>query len=1243
MKKAIVIIFAVMFCLLAASYYFDLGRSTTLRALQEKGKQTTKDNMLSSQSVTSIACDRRELMWIGTSAGVNVYDGKNFVQFGHDIKDTTALPDDYINVLHLDRAGRMWVGTQNGLARYVGAYRFHRIALPDDHDNIVAIEDSREKDDSMAVLVSDGSRTFHISGDEKITPSHRQIQPNHFQAPLPEDLSILRKPVEVVSATFKDHGDNLWVGYRNSGFQVISQNRIAYKKANDNPLAKATKGMAMLCMTAVGNHLLAGTALRVFIYDLQNRRIGQIPFRNIFDSVPAPQKINLNNIVKYDDEHAWMVSGHQVASCRISDECADVLHKSPVLKSLLGYGLKVGDALYVCSEGGKLLRFRFDNLQPDTIPVPSAYYDHETKMEKLPNGNILLFMQGMHLAILSPKTGKIKEMKVAGMPEYGNFDPAFAKLDSYGMVWLGTKRDGLYFIDMKRKSMRSAKVLNDTHIEGMVEDRNRQLWVTTMRDAFFVTFKSKVFMMSSLLSASQDRDDWQFYNNSICLSPDGDVVFGSSMGCKFMPQEAMYTDFMQTPAGIHAAELLNIYGMEVKKTDGKVLAATDEVSHLDSYTFAYDENDLRFNFYYPSFSRRSALMCQYKLEGYDHDWQMPTYGKEAHYSNLTPGKYTFRLRLISTPDKPALSERTVEIIIKPAPWQSSAAWLLYFGIIALMLHILNTFYLRARTNRLHLLQEQQEREREKLAKEMNMRFFANIAHEFRNPITIIAGPLMTLNADKALPQSVHRTLNHVCMSVNRMLRLIDQMLDFNQLETDELRLKVAEVDVIEALRQQVTAFGDSARIKGIKLELVKQSADYRMWLDFDKLEKILGNLFTNALKHTEPGGVIRIQAGIKEEMLMISVFNSGKTIKEDKLQDVFKRYYQLADTQNPNLYGWGTGIGLYYVKRLVELHHGSIMVKNVHAVSETSAEASLRNGVEFTFCLPMDRSIYNKVEIAEQEKRVMQIPLNEECSMEVKPEESKNLNRPKILVVDDDVDVAQYLRHIFASDYEVVNRYSAEEALADLEEVKPDLILSDIIMDKMSGYEFCQVLKNDLMFSHIPVILITAMSKMSEQIEGLKLGAVAYVTKPFDPAYLKALVVSQLQNMQTLRQRLGESTETQTLSEKVADTLSEQDRKFMDELYQLMEKHSKEQDLSVSTMCKDMLISPAKFNYKVKELTGETPGTFFRKYKLNRAAVLLREGKLNVSEIAVLTGFSTAAHFSVAFKKQFGVSPSEYQ
>lgn len=467
-----------------------------------------------------------------------------------------------------------------------------------------------------------------------------------------------------------------------------------------------------------------------------------------------------------------------------------------------------------------------------------------------------------------------------------------------------------------------------------------------------------------------------------------------------------------------------------------------------------------------------------------------------------------------------------------------------------------------------------------------------------------------------------------------------------------------EVDAAKELRQQVASFEESARVKGIKLELVIKHGNYRMWLDGDKVEKIMGNLFTNALKHTSPGGVIRISAHVDDDILVVSVFNSGKLIAEDRMQDVFKRYYQLADSQDSDLYGWGTGIGLYYVKRLVELHHGSVRVKNIKVVSETLEDASLRNGVEFSFALPADKSIYNKVEIADREKRVMQIPLEvkseEGRTLEVKSEEGRvknslagnasapSKNQPRILIVDDDVDVAAYLHQLFVSDYEVVNRYSAEEALTDLEEVKPDIILSDIIMGKMSGLEFCKMLKGNLSFSHIPVVLITAMASIHNQIDGLKLGAVAYVTKPFDPAYLKALVKSQLQNMQMLRQRLNESTETGSLSAKVADTLSLQDQKFMDELYGWMEKRSAEQDLNVATVCRDMLISPAKFNYKIKELTGETPGIFFRKYKLNKAAAWLREGKYSISEIAVLTGFSTAAHFSVAFKKQFGVSPSEY-
>lgn len=475
MKKAVITILAAMFCLLAAIYCFNPGRRATLKVLQEKGKQTVRDMMLSSQSVTSIASDSRELMWIGTSAGLNVYDGKSYIQFGYDVKDTAALPDDYINVLHLDRKGRMWVGTQNGLARYVGAYRFHRVALPAHHHNIIAIEDSPEKHDSLAILVSDGNQTYRIGGDEKITPSSHSIQPNNLHVPLPANLSILRKPVEVVTATFRDWGGNLWVGYRNAGVQIISQNRIAYKEANANALSGKTKGISVLTMATVGKHVLAGTALRVFAYDEKNGHLDQTLFRELFDSLPKPHQINLNNMVGYDDEHLWLVSEHQVLSCRINNERIEVLAKSPLFKSGLGLGLKVGNHLYVSSGKGCLLRFGFGKPQSEIIHISSPHFDNETKLAKLNDGNILLFMLGMHLAVLSPETGKIRDMKIADMPQEGSLDPAFAKEDSYGNIWLGTKRDGLYLMNKEKTHMQRVNILNDVHIQALVEDTKRQV------------------------------------------------------------------------------------------------------------------------------------------------------------------------------------------------------------------------------------------------------------------------------------------------------------------------------------------------------------------------------------------------------------------------------------------------------------------------------------------------------------------------------------------------------------------------------------------------------------------------------------------------------------------------------------------------------------------------------------------------------------------------------------------------
>ena len=1249
------------FCTLAGIHLLDTNRTDTERKLTAVSPQKAEDYMLSSLNVTAISQDKRKLIWIGTSAGINVFNGKGYIQFSHSVNDTTALPDDYINVLHRDQKGKMWVGTQNGLARYEGGYRFHRIPLPDNNLNITSIVDSQD-----GVIASNGRKQFRIHDD------HAEEYKSTETAPAPPDSNvynvqtlcevlgisdireadkILKKPKELISCLYKDAGGNLWVGYRNAGYQVVSKNTVSYSLANGNPLAQATKGMDITCLETSRHQILAGTTLRLFIYDTRGKGLTNTYYKDIFRQ-SAPRRQELVNIVVLPDNRVCLVGNHEMVSAQVEGERLLVGKRASHLP-LLGCGTRA-DAIYASSESPYIIRYRYGATKADSIAFQNKWYDEETQLTTLKDGNVLLFMKDMHAALLSTRTGKVSELQLKGIGDPRNIDPAFARQDSKGNVWLGTKRSGLYRLNLAKREVERTNFVNDVHIQGLIEDQKGQIWITTLKDATCYQPSTGAVLMNCLASSSQNEWNRQYFDNSICQAPNGDVILGSSDGCIFLPiisgdkellanttmrngKEASYDNPTSLEKG------LCVYGMDVKTTDERHLAINDyeqqenlsareDKQDVTHYTLAHDENDLTFRFFYPNFSRRSSLLFQYMLEGYDKDWSAPTYEHLANFANLSPGEYTFRLRLVSSPDLPPLAERTVRITIQPAFWASPAAWLLYVALLGLLIYYINSLYLRIRSNRMLLELEQR-------TNKMNMSFFANISHEFRNPITIIAGPLLALKSNATLPRQVQDTLNRVCISVNRMLRLIDQMLDFNQLETDDLRLKVSEVDAAQGLRNICAAFEESTKVRDIRF-VTEFPGEMHVWMDSDKFEKILSNLFTNALKYTPDQGLIRITVKLNDT-ISVSVFNNGPLIEEEKLQDVFKRYYQLDDTQTDHHYGWGTGIGLYYVKRLVGLHHGEIQVRNVIA---TGTEEPTGNGVEFSFRLPIRKEQYTEQELSSEKSGVMQIPIENMPAPHAEEEKTGDTGckRKKILVVDDDIDVAQYIRSIFAQDYTVENRYSAEEALADMEHISPDIILSDIIMGKMSGYDFCKTLKADLMFSHIPVVLITAKSNIDEQVAGLRLGAVAYVTKPFDPSYLKAMVESQLHNIQTLRQRLGENTETETLTENVADTLSEQDRKFMDELYKLMERRAAEMDLNVTTVCHDLLISQSKFTYKLKELTGDTPGAFFRKYKLNRAAQLLRAGEHTVSEIATMTGFNTAAHFSVAFKKQFGMSPSEY-
>ena len=1261
LSNILLLLFILAFTGLLLDYVLDGGRKSTRSKLHEVGKEVGHDYMLSSLNVTSMAQDARKLMWIGTSAGVNVFNGKDYTQYFHDSRDTTALPDDYVNVVHRDGMGRMWIGTQNGLARYVGADRFKRYALPDRNRNIIGIWNVDGRKD--AVVVSNGQREYLVD-DMGICRMSGMRSNGHASGPSetidsvsPAYVPFLDKPRAMISCMARDAGGNEWVGYRNGGYQVLSNNIVSYMQANRNALAEATRGKDIISLRRVGRYILAGTTLRLYVYDTQNGNLREWLYSSLFSTEDrSGRQVELVDIIPVDEGRFCMVSSREVLDCSVGIHGSGSLETHSLYQAdagrgeTLGMGVMQGHSLYISADGSRLLAFDMKTGQASEVRVSGQWYDSETQLAALHDGRLLLFMKNLQVAVYDARRHEVRTLPLKHVSSAIGIDPAFAMQDRKGNVWLGTKRYGLYLLNLNTRGLECSHIVNDVHVQGMTEDARGQLWITTLKDAVCYHPSDGTVMMNSLVSSSQNGWQRQFFDNAICLTPDSCIVLGSSDGCIFLPS-ASGNKYLASNKYVQGDRLLTydhgtslegglcIYALEAKTRAGKHLSVEDERMDGQSYTFAHDENSLTFRFFYPNYTRRSALLYQYRLEGLDEDWRTPTYGNTAAFENLPAGHYRFHLRLLSSLSRPPLAERVVDIRVKPAPWACAAAWLLYAALAIGLLAYIDSLYLRIRTNRMLLLNEQMEKNRERHTNEMNMNFFANISHEFRNPLTIIAGPLISLRSDDTVPQAVRSSLNHVCVSVNRMLRLIDQMLDFNQLETDALRLQVVQRDVSAALAEWTDLFKDTTRVRGIGLDYRQRDGDYHVLIDMDKLEKIVSNLFTNALKHTPDGGRILIRVSIsgqEHQELMVRIFNSGSHMPEDRMDDVFKRYYQQEGTPSDHSYGWGTGIGLYYVKRLVGLHHGRIEVDNV--------EEEGMQGVAFSFALPVSSDAYAASEYAVEQKSVMQVPVdrgeevNGDGMASCDASGKARHGRPRILVVDDDVDVAQYVRSLFVQDYEVLNRYSAESALTDMGAICPDIVLSDVVMGGMSGYEFCRTMKSDLMYSHIPFVLITAKSEIHERIDGLRLGAVAYVTKPFDPRYLQALVASQLDNVLSLRKRLGENVETTHLE----DALSDTDRKFMDELYGLMEKRSAELDLNVQTVCRDLLISQSKFTYKLKELTGDTPGVFFRKYKLNKAANLLKEKRYNVSEVAVMTGFATAAHFSVAFKKQFGVSPSEY-
>ena len=1037
-------------------------------------------------------------------------------------------------------------------------------------------------------------------------------------------------PDAYVTQIFQDSRKNIWLGSYDKGLFVDYYYKEKFG-GSDSYLNRMIENSSVMAVAIdKQENLWVSTMLKgVFVYHTATQKAEQIGI----EGLPAGETKNAVNHIFCDrDGLLWLSTSNIVMKCRYDGTRLNILGQWPVPMAMDIEQTDDG-TVWASTASTYLYGFHPGSSEPEMKQAFNVDYTFIPSLLKLSDGQMLISAFYQNILQMNPTTGKLTQLEIQDMQKCirrSVYIPTSMHEDKQGYVWIGTVSNGLLRYDIQANRMTRIGGLSCSDVASIEEDCQENIWISTMKG--LNRWDRKTGRITTLYKADGIGGD-EFVDRASCQLPNGSLVFGSTEGIT-----------MFNPADIDTIRQIPLIFCDLKihnqlvrpAAEGPIEAILDSCREV---RLKHHENSFGISFTALDFGEYERVHYYYKLDGFDSEWIDAGNDHWANYANLPSGHYTLRVRTTdSASDEVAGDERSIRIVIESAPALSWWAWIIYLVLASALAWYLYQNAHRVVMARRAARQAQMEKEQEKRVNAMNMSFFANIAHEFRTPLTMIAGPVRQLSKSGSLDSGERNLLTVAQRSIQRMFKLVNQLMDFNKLENDTLRLCVEQTDVVKAMNDICDTFEFNAHEKGLTLNRFGMEDQLMAWTDSDKLEKIVSNLLSNALKFTPRGGHIDVSLDVADNQVKVTIADTGKGIPEEQKENIFKRYYQL-DNQTKAIVNWGTGIGLYYSRRLAELHHGSL----------TAGNRTEGTGAVFTLIYPMNESAYTEAErsLLQEDKTppTSAMVLDSLSTYSPVSPEKDDDHRPTILIVDDDTEIINYMRILFSQDYRLITCLDADTALEEMRAEEPNIVLSDVAMPGKDGYELCQEIKQDIQLSHIPVILVTAKVTAENQVEGLNVGADAYVTKPFEPAVLSALIQSQLKNRERVRQLLTSNTNSQlsALNSQLDNALSDQDKHFMEELYKLMEEELSNSELDVTRITRLLLISRTKLYYKIKGLTGETPSNFFRTYKLNRAAELLKSGKYTVSEVSDKCGFSTQSHFSVVFKKQFGVTPTEYR
>ena len=625
----------------------------------------------------------------------------------------------------------------------------------------------------------------------------------------------------------------------------------------------------------------------------------------------------------------------------------------------------------------------------------------------------------------------------------------------------------------------------------------------------------------------------------------------------------------------------------------------------------------------------------YFLEGFDQDWNYVDKQRTATYTNLPQGDYTLRVKSTNSDGVWVDNERTLRITVLPSFWETPLAYLIYFiiilSIILIAVYILFTIY-----------RLKHEVSVEQQVSDIKLRFFTNISHELRTPLTLIAGPVEYILKNSNLQEDTREQLRVVERNTDRMLRLVNQILDFRKIQNRKMKMQVQKIDVVSFIRRIMDNFEAMAEEHHIDFVFESEQKELKLWVDVDKLEKIVFNLLSNAFKYTPQGKMITVFIHEDEKTVAIGVQDQGIGIAENKKSSLFVRFENLIDK---NLFNQNSsGIGLSLVKELVELHKATITVDSklgegsCFTVNFKKGKEHYDTNVEFILSDTVDPIITGKA-VAWSASSAM--PVDEAQAG------TDDSQKETMLLIEDNLELRFFLKSIFSSSFRVIEAANGMEGWNKAVKFIPEIIISDVMMPEKDGITLTKELRENLSTSHIPIVLLTAKTTIESKLEGLELGADDYITKPFSSTYLKARVenlLSQRRNLQELyRANLMNIAPTEPEEQVSQPEMSPNDRKFMDKLVELMEANMDNGDLVVDDLVKELAVSRSVFFKKLKVLTGLAPIEFIKEMRVKRAAQLIETGEYNMTQISYMVGINDPRYFSKCFKQKYGITPTEYK